>query len=636
METWDVGIQTTFFNQTFSILILGTNPNITVDWGNGLIETFTTTGIKTRTYATIGSYTVKIRGSFSANGNIRLGTSTEEKSRVWSTSIIPTIPGLTSFSYTFFECASLESIPEGLFANNTAVTSFDNTFLFCTSLTSIPPNLFANNTAATNFNNTFASCTSLTSIPSDLFNNNVIATNFSGTFDSCNYLINVPANLFANNIAATDFSNVFGSVILTTTTYSNLLINIASNAANRQNNVPFGGGASFYNLAGQTARQTLQAKGWTFNDLGLEVTTWDLNIITFPFSAFSIDLSTLTSCNFTIDWGDGNVETFTTPGTKTHIYFFGGNYTVKLNGSFSSFGNISILTPSLLQSVSVIPFINNLGKINLSFSSLEFIPENLFINNPQITDFSFCFQGTLITSIPENLFANNINATSFEQCFAENNLLTTIPSNLFANNTAVTTFRSTFSSCPLLTSIPSNLFSNNVLVNSFLGCFSNCTSLTSIPAGLFESNTSVTTFSSTFQNCISLTSVPADLFFNNTAATSFGACFLGVTLTTASYSNLLINMASNAANRQNNVPFGGGASFYNLAGQTARQTLQAKGWTFIDLGLEERNELLVKILNVGNNICSESNNQTCFKIINIGNNICNVDSTNCIKIYEVR
>jgi hypothetical protein len=45
-------------------------------------------------------------------------------------------------------------------------------------------------------------------------------------------------------------------------------------------------------------------------------------------------------------------------------------------------------------------------------------------------------------------------------------------------------------------------------------------------------------------------------------------------------------MASNAASRQNNVSFGGGNSRYNLAGQTAKQTLEAKGWTFTDLGLE--------------------------------------------------
>jgi hypothetical protein len=45
-------------------------------------------------------------------------------------------------------------------------------------------------------------------------------------------------------------------------------------------------------------------------------------------------------------------------------------------------------------------------------------------------------------------------------------------------------------------------------------------------------------------------------------------------------------MASNASSRLNNVSFGGGNSKYNTNGQTARNTLSAKNWTFTDGGLE--------------------------------------------------
>jgi hypothetical protein len=242
--TWDIGIQTTDTNQTFSVNInFGTSPNITVDWGDGTVQTFTTTGVKTRTYASAGSYTVKISGSFASGGNIRLGTTTAEKARVLSTSVIPTIPGLSSFSETFLDCTSLTSIPSGLFDNNIAVTNFSFAFSNCTSLTSIPSGLFDNNTAVTNFGSIFLGCTSLTSIPAGLFDNNTAVTNFGG---------------------------IFQGVTLTTTSYSNLLINMASNAASRNNNVSFGGGNSKYNTSGQTARQTLQAKNWTFTDGGLE------------------------------------------------------------------------------------------------------------------------------------------------------------------------------------------------------------------------------------------------------------------------------------------------------------------------------------------------------------------------------
>jgi hypothetical protein len=110
--------------------------------------------------------------------------------------------------------------------------------------------------------------------------------------------------------------------------------------------------------------------------------------------------------------------------------------------------------------------------------------------------------------------------------------------------------------------------------------------LTSVPSELFASNTVATNFNSSFESCTALSSVPSGLFANNTAVISFADCFSSVTLTTSSYSNLLINIASNAASRLNNVPFGGGNSKYNLDGETARNILTGKNWTFADGGLE--------------------------------------------------
>ena len=69
----------------------------------------------------------------------------------------------TNFNDCFYNCKGLTSIPENLFANNTAVTTFNNCFRDCSGLPSIPANLFANNTAVTNFSYCFGRCTSLTS-----------------------------------------------------------------------------------------------------------------------------------------------------------------------------------------------------------------------------------------------------------------------------------------------------------------------------------------------------------------------------------------------------------------------------------------------------------------------------------------
>ena len=76
---------------------------------------------------------------------------------------------ITDFSYGFYGCESLTSIPEKLFANCPNVTNFEGTFASCTSLTSIPSTLFANCLNVTNFIGTFYECTGLTGEPIKLW-----------------------------------------------------------------------------------------------------------------------------------------------------------------------------------------------------------------------------------------------------------------------------------------------------------------------------------------------------------------------------------------------------------------------------------------------------------------------------------
>jgi hypothetical protein len=243
--TWDIGLQTTSTNQTFSVIIdVATAPNITVNWGDGVTQTFTTIGTKTKTYAAAGNYTVKISGSLgTSGGKLIIGQDATQRQRVKSTSVLPNIPGLTNGNSLFLDTACV-TLPPGMFNFNPGITNVVNCFSGSTSLTSVPANLF-------------------TALSNCIF--------FFGTFGGCTSLTEVPAGLFANNLNAADFGFCFQGVTLTTTSYSNLLINMASNAASRPNNVPFHGGNSKYNTDGQTARNTLiNTKSWTFTDGGLE------------------------------------------------------------------------------------------------------------------------------------------------------------------------------------------------------------------------------------------------------------------------------------------------------------------------------------------------------------------------------
>ena len=103
--------------------------------------------------------------------------------------------------------------------------------------------------------------------------------------------------------------------------------------------------------------------------------------------------------------------------------------------------------------------------------SLVSIPENLFINNPQITSFNSCFNFCNLTFIPVGLFVNNPNVTDFHACFYYCYYLTSIPQGLFDNNPNVTDFSACFGYCNSLTAIPQGLFDKNIKANDFTSCF---------------------------------------------------------------------------------------------------------------------------------------------------------------------
>ena len=133
--------------------------------------------------------------------------------------------GLTNFTFCFYMCSELTSIPEGLFVNNTKVTTFLDCFSHCTGLTSIPEGLFTNNTEVTDFGGCFNVCVELTSIPNDLFVNNTKATNFKYCFNECTGLTSIPEGLFTNNTKVTSFFGCFNNCIELTSIPNDLFAN---------------------------------------------------------------------------------------------------------------------------------------------------------------------------------------------------------------------------------------------------------------------------------------------------------------------------------------------------------------------------------------------------------------------------
>lgn len=319
--------------------------------------------------------------------------------------------------------------------------------------------------------------------------------------------------------------------------------------------------------------------------------------------------------NAIIDWGDGSPREISTSDLPVHVYESAGEYLIKITGEYTPpdylnteqviaieqwgdlpgwqdddwvntfrgcdivslpeneipdfrgityFGN-TFMSNSNLQSIPENLFANapdvtqfgvrfNQGTF-LGCGSITEIPENLFARCPELTTLHAVFRATHIAEIPENLFAHNpkleISRDVFrtsgtkpngipENLYAHNpelkNLASefyftnigSIPENLFANNPKLETVEAVFHNCGI-TEIPENLFANNPLLRSVRWTFGRNSGLTSIPANLFANNPNIELFGRSgrgvFEQCSNLTAVPSGLFDNNTIATDFEEVF---------------------------------------------------------------------------------------------------------------
>ena len=226
--------------------------------------------------------------------------------------------------------------------------------------------------------------------------------------------------------------------------------------------------------------------------------------------------------DFTVDWGDGNTDAITNTDITDkmrHQYTTAGEKKITINGTFESLCGIYYDYENreniYHKGIDKIARVEQWGLTELKEISLDYCTSLTQIAAPtknsfkNLTEFSYTFDNTAITSIPENLFANCPNVTDFSSTFA-NTAITSIPENLFANCPNVTDFSSTFANTAI-TSIPENLFANCPNVTDFGSTFAD-TAITSIPEDLFEKCPNVRYFESTFAGCDNLTGNAPDLW----------------------------------------------------------------------------------------------------------------------------
>jgi surface protein len=110
-------------NNTVSVPISGATPNVTINWGDGTSETHTTTGFKTKTYATPGVKVVQISGTMIALDYGSGASTTNNKAKLVRCLSFGEI-GLTSLTNGFRNCPNLIQCPASLpTASNVTIIS---------------------------------------------------------------------------------------------------------------------------------------------------------------------------------------------------------------------------------------------------------------------------------------------------------------------------------------------------------------------------------------------------------------------------------------------------------------------------------------------------------------------------------
>jgi surface protein len=269
---------------TVAIPLYGT-VNVTVDWGDGTTETYTTEGKKNHTYAVDGIYTVNITGTLTRYGFLWFDSSHAEKLvRVTSFGDL----GITSLNGAFSFALNLIEVPATI---PSSVTDIGYMFLKARSFNgdlsswdvsqvTQMGNVFED---ASSFNGDLSTwnlgnVTLMTSMfrNATTFNSDISAWNVSQVTDMTGMFSGATA--FNGNLGAWDVTSVismdtmFMDMALSVENYDALLNGWST--LNLQNDFWFDAGNSKYSAAGAAARQyIIDTYNWGISDGGLVIST---------------------------------------------------------------------------------------------------------------------------------------------------------------------------------------------------------------------------------------------------------------------------------------------------------------------------------------------------------------------------
>jgi hypothetical protein len=217
---WEITVETATSPQDFLWnLQAGSGINLNVDYGVGAgAVNYVSTGIKTNTYATAGTYPVRFSGGAASALSIRFGASSGlTPTLVTATKAVGGVSNIVNFTETFRRTA-LASVPSDLFRWQTALSgeAFIATFAQ-TTFQALPSTLFAYAAGLSGdvFDRTFY-LGGITNVPAGLFDRATLVggslgKGFKQTFDGCANLETIPANLMASNTVVRSYYAMFNN-----------------------------------------------------------------------------------------------------------------------------------------------------------------------------------------------------------------------------------------------------------------------------------------------------------------------------------------------------------------------------------------------------------------------------------------
>ena len=244
---------------SFALPNFTTNGSVTVDWGDGVVETLTTAE---HTFTNGGGYhDIGFRLNSGTFFRPNINSNATYAPRVIATGPAPSSMKLDAV-YAFAGCSALSA-----FDATVDVTNLNTSWFQCYSLVSFP---VINTSTCTSFYGAWAYCVGLTSFP--LLNTSA-GTNFAYTWQQCVSLTTFPANMFntTGTLIGDAFLNAFVGCALAPTAIENILTSLVTNGqSNIVLTLAFGTNASTstWSTAARNAYITLISRGWTITQNG--------------------------------------------------------------------------------------------------------------------------------------------------------------------------------------------------------------------------------------------------------------------------------------------------------------------------------------------------------------------------------